>query len=82
MDTSISADESELFGAPSDINACPRLKASMESPIPAESERNPRSAGYMKGRCIVAKAPMKVRDEAQDTLTAALDQVPDTINFD
>ncbi len=30
IDTSISADESELFGAPSDIDASPRLKASTE----------------------------------------------------
>ncbi len=50
MDTSISADESELFGAPSDINASPRLKALTESPIPAESEPNSRSASYMKGK--------------------------------
>ncbi len=62
IDTSISADESELFGAPSDINASPRtrIKASTESPIPVESERNPRSASYMKGIYIVPKAPKKV----------------------
>ncbi len=60
MDTSISADESELFRAPSDINASPRIKASTEWPIPAESKRNPRSASYMKGNYIVSKAPKKV----------------------
>jgi hypothetical protein len=81
MDTSISTDESELFEAPS-VEASPRIKASTESPIPAESKRNPRSASYMKGRYIVLKAPKKVRDEAQKALTAALDQVPATIHFD
>jgi hypothetical protein len=60
MDTFISADDSELFGAPSDIDASLRIKASTESPIPAESKRNPRSASYMKGRYIVPKAPKKV----------------------
>jgi hypothetical protein len=82
MDTSISADESELFEAPSDIDASPRIKASTESPIPAESKRNPRPASYVKGRYIVPKAPKKDRDEAQKALAAALDQVPDTIHFD
>ena len=42
------SDEFELFEAPS------------ESPIPAESKRNPRRASYMKGRYIVPKAPKKV----------------------
>ncbi len=55
MDTSISADKSELFEALSDIDASPRIAASI-SPIPAES----RSARYMKGRYIVPKAPKKV----------------------
>jgi hypothetical protein len=64
------SDEFELFEAPS------------ESPIPAESKRNPRPASYIKGRYIVPKAPKKVRDEAQEALTAALDQVPATIHFD
>ncbi len=82
MDTSISADESELFEAPSDIDASPRIKASTESPISVESEQNPRSARYMKGSYIVPKAPKKVRDEAQEALTAALDQVPEPIHFD
>jgi hypothetical protein len=84
MDTSISADEleSELFEAPSDIDASPSIKSSTESPIPAESKRNPRPASYMKGRYIVPTAPKKVRDEAQEALTAALDQVPATIHFD
>jgi hypothetical protein len=82
MHTSISADESELFRAPSDIEASPRIKASTELPIPAESKRNPRSASYMKGRYIVPKAPKNVRDQAQKALTAALDQVPATIHFD
>jgi hypothetical protein len=77
-----SADESELFEGPSDINASPRIKASTESPIPAECKRYPRSASYMKGRYIVPKAPKKVRDEAQEALTAALDHVPATIHFD
>jgi hypothetical protein len=36
----------------------------------------------MKRRYIVPKAPKKARDEAQEVLTAALDQVPDTIHFD
>jgi hypothetical protein len=36
----------------------------------------------MKGRYIVPKAPKKVRNEAQEALTAALDQVPDTMHFD
>jgi hypothetical protein len=36
----------------------------------------------MKGRYIDPKAPKKVRDEAQEALTAALDQVPDAIPFD
>ena len=62
------SDEFELFEAPS------------ESPIPAESKRNPRPASYIKGRYIVPKAPKKVRDEAQEALTAALDQVPDAIH--
>jgi hypothetical protein len=35
----------------------------------------------MKGRNIVPKAPKEVRDEAQEALTAALVQVPDTIHF-
>ncbi len=78
MDTSISADESEWFEAPSDINASPRIEASIESPIPAES----RSASKIKGRYIVPKAPKKVRDKAQEALTAALDQVPEQIHFD
>ncbi len=82
MDTSISTDESELFKAPSDIDASPRIKASTESPIPVESERNPRSASYMKRRYIVPKAPKKVRDKAQEALAAALDQVPEPIHFD
>jgi hypothetical protein len=73
MDISISADESELFEAPSDIKAIPRINASTESPIPAESKLNPRPASYIKGRYIVPKAPKKVRDEAQKALTAALD---------
>ena len=64
------SDEFELFEAPS------------ESPIPAESKRNPRPASYIKGRYIVPKAPKKVRDEAQEALTAALDQVPATIHSD
>jgi hypothetical protein len=83
MDTSISADESELFETPSDIDVSPRItgKASTESPIPAESERNPRSASYMKGRYILPKAPKKVRDEAQGAVTAALVQVPELIHF-
>jgi hypothetical protein len=38
MDTSISTAQSELFGAPSDIDASPRIKASTESPITAESK--------------------------------------------
>jgi hypothetical protein len=58
------------------------MKASTESPIPAESKRNPRSASYMKGRDIVPKAPKKVLDDAQKALTAAFDQVPATIYFD
>jgi hypothetical protein len=62
MDTSISADETELFEAPSDIDASPRIKASTESPIPAESKQNLRPASYMKGRYIVPKAPKKVPD--------------------
>ena len=82
MDTSISADESEIFEAPSDIDASPTIKALTESPIPAESKRNPRPASYIKGRYIVPKAPKKVRDEAQEALTAALDQVPATIHSD
>ncbi len=82
MDISISADEFELFEAPSDIDASPRIKASTESLIPAESKRNPRPASYVKGRYIVLKAPKKVRDEARKALTAALDQVPSTIHFD
>ncbi len=82
MDTSISADESELCRAPCDMDASPRIKASTESPIPAESERNPRSASYIKARHIVPKASKEVLDEAQEALTAALDQVPDTIQFD
>jgi hypothetical protein len=77
MDTSISADESELFEAPSDIDASPRIAASI-SPIPAES----RPVRYMKGRYIVPKALKKVRDEAQEAVTAALDQVPEPIHFD
>ncbi len=81
MDTSISAEESELFGTASDIDASPRIKASTESPIPTESERNPRPASHIKGRYIVPKAPKKVQDEAQEALTAALDQVPDTTHF-
>ena len=36
----------------------------------------------MKGRCIVPKAPKKVRDKAHEALTAALDQVPEPIHFD
>jgi hypothetical protein len=36
----------------------------------------------MKGKYIIPKAPKKVRDEAQEALTAALDQVPDTNHFD
>ncbi len=36
----------------------------------------------MKGRYIVSKAPKKVGAEAQEALTAALDQLPDTIHFD
>ncbi len=59
MDTSINGDESEFFG---DIDASPRIKASTESPIPAESERNPRSASHVKGRYIIPIAPKKVRD--------------------
>jgi hypothetical protein len=31
---------------------------------------------------IVPKAPKKVRDEAQEAVTAALDQVPEAIHFD
>jgi hypothetical protein len=54
-----------------------RIAASI-SPIPAES----RSARYIKGRYIVPKAPKKVRDEAQEAITAALDQVPEPIHFD
>ncbi len=83
MDSSISSDESELFGTPSYIDASPRTKASTESLIPVESERNPRSASSMKGRYIVPKAPKKVREEEQleEALIAALDQVPDTIHF-
>ncbi len=69
MDTSISADESELFEAPSDIDASPRIEASTESPILAES----RLARYMKGRYIVPKAPKKVLDEAQEAITSALE---------
>ncbi len=80
IDASISADEYDLFEAPSDIDASPTIKASTESPIPAESKRNPRQAS-IKGRYIVPKAPKKVRDEAQEALTAALDQVPATIHF-
>jgi hypothetical protein len=57
MDTSISADQSELFEAPSDINASPRIKASTESPFPEESKQNPKPASYMKGRYIVPTAP-------------------------
>jgi hypothetical protein len=76
MDTSISADESELFGAPSDIDASPRIKASTESPIPVKSERNPRSTGYMKGRYIVPKALKKVRDEEQEAKTLSFIQQP------
>ncbi len=60
MDTSINADESELFGTPSDIDSSPKVKASTESLIPAELERNPRSASHVKGRYIVPKAPKKV----------------------
>ncbi len=82
MDTSISTDESELFWIPGDIDASPRIKASTESRIPTESKRNQRAASYMKRRYIVPKAPKKVRDEAQEALTAALDQVPATIHFD
>jgi hypothetical protein len=78
----ISADEFELFEARSDIDASPRIKASTESPIPAESKRNPRPASYIKGGYIVPKAPKKVRDEAQKALVAAIDQVPATIHFD
>jgi hypothetical protein len=63
MDTSINADESELFGTPSNV------------------DESPRTASHMKGRYIVPKAPKEVRDEAQEALTAALDQVPDTIHF-
>ena len=70
MDTSISADESELFEKTSDIDASPRIKAPTESPIPAESKLNPRPARYTKGRYIVPKVPKKVRDEAQKALTA------------
>ena len=80
MDTSISADESELFEAQSDIDASPRIKALTESPIPAESKRNPRSASYMKGRYIVPKAPKEVQGATQEARTAARDQVPDTIH--
>ncbi len=80
MDTSISADESEFFEAPNDINASPRIEASTESPIPAESTQS-RSPSKMKGKHIVPKAPKKVRDEAQEALTAALDQVPELIHF-
>ena len=36
----------------------------------------------MKGRYIVPKALKKVRDEAQEAVTAALDQVPELIHFD
>jgi hypothetical protein len=82
MDTSISADESELFEAPGDINASPRRIASTESPIPAESKGNPRPTSYKKGRYIVPTAPKKVRDEAQEALKAAHDQVPAAIHFD
>jgi hypothetical protein len=39
IDTSVSADESELFGAPRDIDASQRIKASTESPIPTEAMR-------------------------------------------
>ncbi len=53
----------------------------MQSPIPAESKRNPRSVSYIKGSYTVPKAPKKVRDEGQESLTAALDQVPATIHF-
>jgi hypothetical protein len=82
MDSSISADESELFESPGDIDASPRIKASTESPIPAEPKWNPRPSSYKKGRYIVPIAPKKVREEAQEALTAAFDQVPDTIHFD
>jgi hypothetical protein len=36
----------------------------------------------MKGKYIVPKAPKKVQGEAQEALTAALDQAPDIIHFD
>ncbi len=66
MDTSISADESEIFEAPSDIDASPRIKASTESPIPAESKRNPRPASYKKG---------KLGKDLEDALDTEFDEI-------
>ncbi len=72
MDKPISADESELFEAPSDIDASPRIKALTESPIPAESKRNPRPTSYIKGRYIVPKALKKVETKHKKHLELLL----------
>ncbi len=45
---------------------------------PSYVDESPRTASHMKGRYLVPEAPREVRDEAQEALTAALDQVPDT----
>jgi hypothetical protein len=48
---------------------------------PSYVDESPRTVSHVKGRYIVPKAPKEVRDEAQEALTAALDQVPNTIHF-
>ena len=82
MDTSINLDGSGLLGSSSNFNASQETEALMDtSPSIVRSKRNSRSARQTKGRYNVPKEPEKVRDKAQESLSEALDQVPDTIHF-
>ena len=81
-DASIIADENALFFTSDNFASSPGTEIPTDtSPILVRSERNPRPVNHVKGKFQAPKEPKAVQDKVQKAVTAALDQVPDTIHF-
>ena len=81
-DTSISDDEIAQSFTSDNFVLSPGTEAPTDtSPIPVRSERTPRPVNHVKGKFQAPKEPKAVQDKVQKAVTAALDQVPDTIHF-